>query len=47
MFRRDLNPTIIAAVRSQKELEDYIECLDNNRLEDFNHFKITFEVNPL
>lgn len=47
MFRRDLNPTIIAAVRSQKELEDYIECLDNNRLEDFTHFKITFEVNPL
>lgn len=46
MFRRDLNPTIVAAVRSQKELEDYIDCLDNHRLEDFNHFKITFEVNP-
>lgn len=47
MFRRDLNPTIIAAVRSQKELDDYIDCLDNNKLEDFSHFKITFEVNPL
>ena len=47
MFRRDLNPTIIAAVRSQKELDDYIDCLDNDRLEDFNHFKIIFEVNPL
>lgn len=47
MFRRDLNPTIVAAVRSQKELDDYIDCLDNNRLEDFTHFKITFEVNPL
>lgn len=46
MFRRDLNPTIVAAVRSKKELEDYIDCLDNNNLEDFKHFKITFEVNP-
>lgn len=47
MFRRDLNPTIIAAVRSREQLADYLECLNNNRLEDFKHFKITFEVNPL
>lgn len=43
MFRRDLNPTIVAAVRSKQELEDYIDCLENNALEEFNHFKITFE----
>ena len=47
MFRRDLNPTIIAAVRSREQLADYLECLANNRLEDFKHFKIIFEVNPL
>lgn len=47
MFRRNLNPTIVAAVRSQKQLEDYLDCLDNNKLDEFNHFKITFEVNPI
>lgn len=47
MFRRDLNPTIVAAVKSREQLEDYLECLNANRLEDFKHFKITFEVNPI
>ena len=47
MFRRDLNPTIIAAVKSQKQLEDYITCLENNDLESFNYFKILFQVNPI
>lgn len=47
MFRSDINPTIIAAVKSESQLEKYIECLDNNKLEDFNCFKIKFEVNPI
>lgn len=47
MFRRDLNPTIVAAVRSKAQLADYLECLNSNKLEEFKHFKIIFEVNPL
>ena len=47
MFRSDINPTIIAAVKSQKQLDKYIECLENQKLEDFTYFTIIFEVNPL
>ena len=47
MFRSEINPYIIAASKSKKQLEDYIKCLENNKLEDFKHFKIIFEVNPL
>jgi len=47
MFKSNINPTIIAAVKSQQQLEDYIECLEKNKLEDFKHFEIIFEVNPL
>lgn len=47
MFRTDLNPTIIAAVKSQKQLESYIECLEKNKLDEFKYFTITFEVNPI
>ena len=47
MFRREINPYIIAAVKSKKQLEDYIDCLEKNELENFKHFKIIFEVNPL
>lgn len=47
MFNSNLNPYIIAAVKSKKQLEDYITCLEENRLEDFHHFKIVYEVTPL
>ena len=47
MFKSDINPYIIAAVKSKKQLEDYIKCLEENKLEDYPHFKIIFEVNPL
>jgi len=47
MFKSEINPTIIAAVKSQKQLEDYIECLENNDLESFKHFEIIFEVAPI
>lgn len=29
IFRSDINPTIIAAVKSQKQLEKYVEYLEN------------------
>ena len=47
MFRSDINPYIIAAVKSKKQLEEYIKCLEENRLEDYSYFKIIYEVNPL
>lgn len=47
MFKYDLNPTIIAACKTQEQLDDYIDCLENERLDKFNHFKIEFRINPL
>ena len=47
MFRSEINPTIIAAVKSQSQLDDYIKCLENNTLDDFQHFSIIFEINPI
>lgn len=47
MFRYDLHPTIIAACKTQEQLDDYLECLNHKNLENFKHFKIQFNVNPL
>ena len=47
MFKRELNPVIISAVKSQKQLDDYIHCIETNTLDCFPHFSIIFEVNPL
>ena len=47
MFKSEINPTIIAAVKSEKQLQDYIECLENNDLKSFKHFDIIFEVTPI
>lgn len=47
MFRSEINPAVIAAVKSQLQLEDYVKCLENNTIKDFPHFKIVFEVSPV
>ncbi len=47
MFRYEVNPVIIAACKTQSELENYLSCLEKNHLEDFIDFEIKFEVNPL
>ena len=47
MFRHDLNPTIIAACKTQEQLEHYLSCLERNSLEEFKDFEIRFELNPL
>ena len=47
MFQYNLNPVIIAACKTQEQLEHYLNCLEKNKLEDFNDFMIKFEVNPL
>ena len=46
MFKSEINPYIIAACKSKKQLEDYIYCLENKKLEEFKHFKIIYEINP-
>lgn len=47
MFRYDLNPAIIAACKSQEQLENYLECLKSQSLNNFKDFEIRFEISPL
>ena len=47
MFHYSLNPAIIAACKTQEQLEHYLACLDKNKLDEFNDFKIKFEITPL
>ena len=47
MFKYELNPAIIAACKSEKQLNDYLHCLETNTLNDFKHFGIKFEIAPL
>lgn len=47
MFHYDVNPTIIAACKSQNQLENYISCLERKKLDEFTDFEIKFEINPL
>lgn len=47
MFTYELSPTIIAACKTQEQLENYINCLQNNKLDNFSDFEIKFEINPL
>lgn len=47
MFRYELNPAIIAACNSKSELDNYLDCLEQNRLEEFESFDIKYELNLL
>lgn len=47
MFRYELNPVIIAACKTQEQLDHYLSCLEKNTLDTFTDFNIKFEVNPL
>ena len=46
MFRSEINAYIITAVKSKKQLDEYIECLEENKLDDYKYFKIIYEINP-
>ena len=46
MFQYNLNPIIISACRNLKELDIYLDCLEENELFDFRCFNIKFEVAP-
>ncbi len=45
--RYNLNPAIVAACKSQNELESYLYYLDTNNAHRFNFFNIIYEVSPL
>ena len=47
MFKYDLNPAIIAACKSEDQLENYLDCLSRKKTDEFTDFKIQFDVAPL
>lgn len=47
MFKRNLNPAIIVACKNIEELNDYLNCLKEQKLDAFKAFKIKYEMNPM
>ncbi len=46
MFKGEINPAIIAGLKSETQLNEFLGCLQNNDLDNFKPFKIIFEFNP-
>lgn len=46
MFKHELNPIIISACRNLDELDIYLDCLEENELNQFKCFEIRYEVSP-
>lgn len=46
MFKYELSPIIIAGCRNLEELDIYLDCLEENEVQDFPCFEIKFEVMP-
>ena len=47
MFKYELNPAVIAACKSEDQLEKYLDCLSKKKTDEFTDFKIQFDVTPL
>lgn len=47
MFHHELNPVVIAACKTQEQLNNYMVCSEKGKLDEFTDFEIKFEVNPL
>lgn len=45
-FKSELNPAVIAACKTKKQLNNFILCLDENKLNDFTDFEIIYDVKP-
>ncbi len=45
-FKSELNPAVIAACKTKKQLNNFILCLDENKLNDFSDFEIIYDVKP-
>ncbi len=46
MFNYSLNPAIVAACKTQEQLEKYLSCLEKKKLDEFKEFEIRFDVAP-
>ena len=46
MFQSNLTPAIIAACKNLKELDIYLDCLDDNELDKFSCFNIVYNMPP-
>lgn len=46
MFKYELNPALVAGLKSEAQLDSLLECLEKNTLDEFKPFKIIFEINP-
>jgi hypothetical protein len=42
----NLHPAIITACQNQEQLDIYLSCLEDNKLNEFNFFNIKFEIPP-
>lgn len=47
MFDTRVNPAIIAACKSEEQINNYRYCLERNDLSNFKDFKIVFDMAPL
>ena len=45
-FKQNLNPAIIAACKTKKQLDNYLLCLAENKTEEFTDFEILYDMNP-
>jgi len=45
-FKSELNPAIIAACKTKKQLNNYLLCLSENKTNEFTDFKIIYDINP-
>lgn len=45
-FKQNLNPAIIAACKTKKQLDNYLLCLAENKTDEFTDFEILYDMNP-
>lgn len=41
--RSQIDPAVIAACKTRRELVEYMKCLKENKLENFKHFKVIYD----
>lgn len=45
-FKQNLNPAIIAACKTKKQLDNYLLCLAENKTDEFTDFEILYDMSP-
>ena len=46
-FNYNLNPAIISACRNEEQLDEYLDCLDENEMDKFTGFKVEYDIAPI